>query len=96
MFNARTLSVSNEKALLLARRLNKPMVAGSDAHFHPEIGNGRTLLPISDSEEELKRAILAGDTRVEQASYTFIRVIPFYFVGFFYARTRKIMQQRGQ
>lgn len=90
VFNARTLAASNEKALILARKLNKPMVAGSDAHFYPEMGNGKTLFPAPNGEEELKQAILTGKTAVERVSHAFIRAVPFYFIGFLYARTRNV------
>lgn len=93
VFNARALATYNEEALLLARKLNKPMVAGSDAHFYPEIGNGKTLFPVSNSEEELKQAILAGKTAIERVPHAFIRAVPFHLTGFLYARTRKVIQQ---
>ena len=93
VINARTSISSNEKAFLLAKKLNKPMIAGSDAHFHSEMGHARTLLPLCNNDEELKRAILEGRTIVEGKPYNFIRALPFYLLGFVYSRTRKISQQ---
>ena len=41
-FNSRCTGEQNRKAQQLARSLNKPGVAGSDAHFLQEIGNAKT------------------------------------------------------
>ena len=92
VYNARTPASLNKKALLLATRLNKPMVAGSDAHFYPEMGNAKTILPPLNDEEELRKAILKGETAIQKGSYVFVRAIPFYCLGFFYGRARKILR----
>lgn len=41
VFNGRSTTEENTKALELAKKYNKPFTAGSDAHFASEIGNGR-------------------------------------------------------
>lgn len=93
VLNGRTSPSSNEKALLLARKLNKPVVAGSDSHFYFETGNCRTLFRVSDSDEELKRAILMGETSVESVSHPFARAAPLYAASFIRLLPRRIRPQ---
>ena len=90
VFNARTRFAFNEKVRLLTVRMNKPMVAGSDAHFYWEIGNAKTILPLFNSEGELKKNILEGKTTVESSSHTFICSLPFRFLGFLYSGIKKL------
>jgi len=96
VFNARTPTASNEKARLLKLKLNKSMVAGSDAHFYNEIGNATTLLPIFKNEKELKTNILEGKTTVEIRKNSFVHVLPFRFLSFIYGHTNKIRTNRVQ
>jgi predicted metal-dependent phosphoesterase TrpH len=91
VFNARTPSPANEQAFLLAQKTNKPMVAGSDAHFYPEIGRARTLFPPFSDEKELKNAILNGNTKIEKESFTFMRSLPFCFFSFIHGRRNKLL-----
>ncbi len=42
-FNAREFLDNNRKAIELAAKLGKPVIAGSDAHLYNEIGNARTF-----------------------------------------------------
>lgn len=44
VFNSRSTLEQNANALKLARELQKPFVAGSDAHFAAEIGLGRIII----------------------------------------------------
>lgn len=61
VLNSRSSRCQNLRAAELARRLGKPMVAGSDAHSSFELGRAYTLLALSSlSLEEVKRAILRG------------------------------------
>lgn len=55
-FNARcVLPAYNRRARQLARELNKPVTAGSDAHSAREIGNGYVeLAPFDDAESFLE------------------------------------------
>lgn len=51
VFNSRNNENENRKALKLAEKYNKPIVAGSDAHFSVEIGNATTLMKGSNITE---------------------------------------------
>jgi len=42
-YNAREFGENNLKAVALAKKMNKPVVAGSDSHLYNEIGNARTF-----------------------------------------------------
>ena len=62
-----------------ARALNElryglPEVGGSDAHFLPAVGYGRTLFP-GRTAAELRAAILAGTTTTTLAAYPGLRAI---------------------
>ena len=43
-YNARCSNEENEKAVQLAKKYDKPVVAGSDAHLYDEIANCRTFI----------------------------------------------------
>jgi len=89
VFNSRTSHVCNEKALLLAIKMNKPMVAGSDAHFYPEIGNVRVTIPSFENMDRLKEKILAGKTKIEKSAYSSINLY-YQFQSFIYNRIRRM------
>ena len=89
VFNSRTSRVCNEKAFLLATEMNKPMVAGSDAHFYPEIGTVRVTIPSFENMDRLKEKILAGKTKIEKSSYSSINLY-YQFQSFIYNRVRRI------
>jgi predicted metal-dependent phosphoesterase TrpH len=55
-FNSRSNKVENENGMALATKYNKPVVAGSDAHFASEIGLSRTY--IEEVSSDLKSSIL--------------------------------------
>ena len=61
-FNARTNDKDNEEAVKLAEKYNKPIIAGSDAHFASEIGLGKTII---NSKEGITREILNGRAKLE-------------------------------
>jgi hypothetical protein len=61
IFNSRTSNDKNSKALMLAKKYSKPMVAGSDAHFCIEIGRAMTII----EDPDIKKALLAGTSRTE-------------------------------
>lgn len=63
VFNGRSTSEENTKALELARRYKKPFTAGSDAHFAAEIGNGSLDLQIV-SPKRINVSLGTGDTRI--------------------------------
>lgn len=51
VFNSRNNENENIKALKLAKKYNKPILTGSDAHFVIEIGNATTVIKGSDITE---------------------------------------------
>ena len=59
-FNARSPKSLNAKALELARKFNKSMTAGSDAHLGFEIGRGITII-----NSEIEEALRKGGARIE-------------------------------
>ncbi len=58
-FNARTSDECNKKAANFAKKNKMPAMAGSDAHFYFEIGNGTTVLE-ANNDEDIRRMILKG------------------------------------
>ncbi len=89
VFNARTSLVDNEKALLLATKMHKPMVAGSDAHFYPEIGNVHVKIPSFDNIDRFKENILARKTIIEKTKSSSINLY-YQFLSFIYNRVRRM------
>jgi predicted metal-dependent phosphoesterase TrpH len=69
-FNSRCTGEQNRKAQQLARSLNKPGVAGSDAHFLQEIGNAKTEV----TKDFFNRAIIQKSIISVEG-----RRSPFYF-----------------
>ena len=64
VFNSRyILGGPNRRALRWARRLGKPMVAGSDAHHCRFVGYGRTLIDADRNVESVLDAIRMGRTK---------------------------------
>lgn len=59
-FNARSKLEHNVKALKLAQKFNKSVVAGSDAHTSFEIGRGRTII-----DSDIEKCLINGDTEIE-------------------------------
>lgn len=90
VFNSRTLPNCNKKALDLALKMNKPMIAGSDSHFYHEIGAVRTMLPPFKDEEELKELLTMGRTKIIARAYTPLTSIPFSVMSVIYDRARRI------
>ena len=62
-YNSRASKELNEKAVQLAKKWHKPVVAGSDAHFRGEIGSARTILNNSPDWEDIRNALLEGDIK---------------------------------
>lgn len=60
VFNSRTSSEQNDKAMALAKQYGKPMVAGSDAHFLSEIGLSKVVV----ESEDVRSEILNGRARL--------------------------------
>ena len=57
VFNARSDALQNEKALELAKKLGKPGISGSDAHFYSEVG----ACSVSTSTSNIMKCLLSGD-----------------------------------
>lgn len=62
VFNSKSTIGQNKAAVELARRLKKPGIAGSDAHFCSEIGIARTLLESDDIQRALTKQNLKLET----------------------------------
>jgi predicted metal-dependent phosphoesterase TrpH len=93
VFNARSSVKDNQQALTLASTLGKPMIAGSDAHWYPEVGRGKTLVAPFSDEEELRKNLLAGRTRVEDTRNTFPQSTPFLALSALYGRVVRLSQR---
>lgn len=61
--NARCLRSANSRAMSLALKLSKPIMAGSDAHSAFEIGKAVTIMEGFD-EDDVRRGLLKGDARI--------------------------------
>lgn len=59
VFNARSTKIQNDKALELAKKFNKPIIVGSDAHFLHEIP-----LTMIEFNGDIKKAILNGECKI--------------------------------
>jgi predicted metal-dependent phosphoesterase TrpH len=92
-FNARSSVKANQQALALASTLRKPMIAGSDAHWYRELGRGKTLVAPFTNEEDLRRNLLAGRTRIEDARNTFPQSMPFLVLSTLYGRIGRLSQR---
>ncbi len=92
-FNARSSVKANQQALALASTLKKPMIAGSDAHWYRELGRGKTLVAPCTSEEDLRRNLLAGRTRIENTRNTFPQSTPFLVLSTLYGRIGRLSQR---
>jgi len=65
-FNSRIGKEENKMGQLLAEKLKKPFIAGSDAHFLFEIGNGVTVIDSKSRElKDIKDAIIKGQINLE-------------------------------
>ncbi|MEM0320427.1 MAG: PHP domain-containing protein, partial [Candidatus Nezhaarchaeales archaeon] len=63
VLNSRSFKSANLKALSLASKLNKPIMAGSDAHTASEIGGAVTMIEGS-SEDDIRGRLLKGEVRI--------------------------------
>ena len=84
-FNSRDSKVHNAAALALAKRWNKPVIGGSDAHFCLEIGSCRTVL----GSEDVRSEIVAGNARLESRQSPFTTHIMSFLVGSLRSRDLK-------
>ena len=77
--NGRSLKSSNYRALKLAKKLNLPIVGGSDAHTSPSVGRTFTVIPDEcKNEKDVIAAILnkqtqtGGDHRTKLSSLKYV------------------------
>lgn len=60
--NGRCMAKCNSNGEKLARKINRPSTAGSDAHFYEEVGRAFMELDATD-EESIRKAILSGNVK---------------------------------
>lgn len=78
--NARSVARHNARAEALARDLDLPMTAGSDAHRLADIGRGILLLPDGlEGEEDLLAALRKGEGRPAGLSRSGTRTLGYVF-----------------
>ena len=66
IFNARLpFSFFDKKAFKFAQKYNLIMTAGSDAHYHRDVGNAYTIAENVEDLEEFKKAILNKKTKIK-------------------------------
>ncbi|MCW3138527.1 MAG: PHP domain-containing protein [Methanophagales archaeon] len=58
VFNARSSKIENERSVKLAERYDKPVIAGSDAHFSSEIGLGISTITKKGRTEDMRKLLL--------------------------------------
>ncbi len=79
-FNASQLRCVNTRAKIAAHKLGLPMVAGSDAHYHVNVGNGLTAIDCEDnSVDSILEAISKGKVKICQEKRTRNRLIVYTF-----------------
>ena len=67
--NARSVPHANRKSLVLAKRIGKPITAGSDAHSPSRIGWGKVTLPDTVTDwQGAVQAIMAGQAVPESVN----------------------------
>jgi predicted metal-dependent phosphoesterase TrpH len=92
-FNARSTVQANQHAFALAATLGKPTIAGSDAHWYREVGRAKTWVAPFASEDDLRRHLLAGRTRIEATRNTFPQSTPFLVLSTLYGRLGRRSQR---
>ena len=91
VFNSRERKNRNAKSLDLARRLGKPMVGGSDAHFCLEIG----LCTVESETEDLRNDIIKGRIRLHSELPSWVLLEPLsHIIGLFRLKRYKDMPSR--
>jgi predicted metal-dependent phosphoesterase TrpH len=63
-FNSRSGRIENEMSAKLAKRCNKPVIAGSDAHFSSEIGAGKIIIKNSCNTKNIRTKILKREVEI--------------------------------
>ena len=82
--NARSIPSANIKSEKLAKRIGKPISAGSDAHSPSRIGSGFVELPDTITTwQEAVAAIMAGECKVDSSSRDFTGTLHYGFKSIF-------------
>jgi len=78
VFNARMpFPFFDKKAFAFAQKHNLAITAGSDAHFHSEVGNAYTIVERAKNLEEFKEGILKKETKIKgKRSLPFSLIFP--------------------
>jgi predicted metal-dependent phosphoesterase TrpH len=75
VFNSRTsLTMDNDRARRFARKFGKAMSAGSDAHWHPEIGTAWVHMPDFDGPTDFLDKLRAGEIH-GQVSFPAVHIL---------------------
>lgn len=74
-FNSRNKMKENILAVELAKMYGKPITGGSDAHSKFEIGKAYTIFKYYGDEEDIRKQILKGSTKVDGRCRTFFERI---------------------
>ncbi|MFB0563032.1 MAG: PHP-associated domain-containing protein [Candidatus Lokiarchaeia archaeon] len=75
-FNASQLNCINTRAKLAAHKLKLPMVAGSDAHYHVNVGNAVTAIDHNeDTVDSALTTIRTGKVRIHREKRTKNRIM---------------------
>lgn len=89
-YNARTRYRKNQQAVELASSVNKPISAGSDAHFYQELGRATTIFPDTFiSEDTIRKTLLNGENTIEIINSNYLRATPYIFLSGVYGRIRR-------
>ena len=88
-YNSRTQHRKNQQAVDLASSTNKPICAGSDAHFYQELGRATTIFPdIVTTEDAIRKALLNREVTTEIIDNNYLLAAPYIVLSGVYGRIR--------
>jgi len=91
--NGRATRRENKLALSLVSRLNKPFVAGSDAHFLFELGKVLTFLPRKPADsDELRKMLLNGCISGVEGNIGYLAPYLTHMLSFLLETCRRLMR----
>jgi predicted metal-dependent phosphoesterase TrpH len=94
-YNSRTPHRKNRQAVDLASRMNKPICAGSDAHFYQELGRATTIFPdIAMTEDTIRKALLNSKVTTEIIGNNYLRAAPYIVLSGVYSRIRHVFDSQ--
>jgi hypothetical protein len=89
-YNSRTRSSKNQQAVDLASSSNKPVTAGSDAHFYQELGRATTIFPnMLLTEDNIRKTLLNGEINTDIINRNYLHAVPYIFLSGVYGRIRR-------